>query len=202
MNFFTGKVGVTGSVTMDSTEIVQGYLLGWFWLDLISSIPYELIMLAASADRIAWGHPILVSSFQLLQIFRLVKITRIVRLAHVFGRWERSLILRHSVSAVAKYAVGVVLVSHWLACLFFFVGKSEFKAGRESWVQANDLVDGTATLSDQYVFSLYYSLTSTTTTGFGDIAAQSTRERIVAALGMVIGTGIFSFGLTSVLVIF
>lgn len=125
----------------------------------------------------------------------------------MFARWERGLLLRHSVSAVLKYLVSVLLVSHWIACLFFYVGVQEYRDGRDSWVEINNLVgvplaEGGATLSDQYVHSLYLSLTLATTTGFGDISAESSGERVVACIGMVIGTGMFSFGLTSVLVIF
>jgi hypothetical protein len=50
-----------------------------------------------------------------------------------------------------------------------------------------------ATMSVQYVTALYWSLTTMTTVGYGDISAYTTMEKIYAVVAMLIGG--FAFGL-------
>ena len=52
-NFFTGYI-VEESVVMKREKIIRRYLKGWFWIDLISSLPLEIIYLiteSALANR-------------------------------------------------------------------------------------------------------------------------------------------------------
>lgn len=64
LNFFTGTVSTTGRVSLHRQSIVWEYLTGWFTLDLVSSIPYEIIMMIAFNDQVpGWGQPVLAESF-------------------------------------------------------------------------------------------------------------------------------------------
>ena len=44
-----------------------------------------------------------------------------------------------------------------------------------------------------YTVSFYYTVTTITTVGYGDITGTNTLERYIAVLNMVIGVVIFSF---------
>jgi len=51
-------------------------------------------------------------------------------------------------------------------------------------------------LSDQYIASIYWAITTMSTIGFGDIVPVSTSERLVALVCMLLGAAIFAYGIT------
>jgi Trk-type K+ transport system membrane component len=46
---------------------------------------------------------------------------------------------------------------------------------------------------DLYITALYYTVTTITTVGYGDISAHTTTEKLLAICLMIIGAGGFSF---------
>jgi len=81
LNFFTGTVGRTGRVTLQREAVVLEYVTGWFALDLVSSVPYELILMMAYPEQVlGWSRPVLAGAATLGQVFKLIKLTRLVRL--------------------------------------------------------------------------------------------------------------------------
>lgn len=48
-----------------------------------------------------------------------------------------------------------------------------------------------------YTIGLYWTITTITTVGYGDISATNTHERIVASIIMIIGVIAFSFAIGS-----
>jgi hypothetical protein len=46
---------------------------------------------------------------------------------------------------------------------------------------------------EKYVNSIYYSLTTMTTCGYGDNHAHTTSERITSMAAMIISSGVFAF---------
>ena len=53
-------------------------------------------------------------------------------------------------------------------------------------------------LSSPYVASLYWTYTTITTVGYGDLTPKATAERLYATFIMIIGTGLFGYILASV----
>ena len=49
------------------------------------------------------------------------------------------------------------------------------------------------TRSEQYLLAFYYTVTTVTTVGYGDISASSSTERILACFSMLIGVLSFSY---------
>lgn len=70
----------------------------------------------------------------------------------------------------------------------------------ETWVVRFGIQDSTR--GRQYLASLYWSITTVLTVGYGDIHAGTNIERLISVLWMMIGVGFYSFTigtLTSVL---
>ena len=49
------------------------------------------------------------------------------------------------------------------------------------------------TAEDHYVASVYWSITTMTTVGYGDITPASTHERLYACLAMLLGATLFGY---------
>lgn len=91
------------------------------------------------------------------------------------------------------------LVAHWMACLFYIIAVKYDKYEEFGWLfvlsrQINSpfvIVNGTLTegptIPARYVSALYYTLTSLTTIGFGNIAPTTTAEKLFGCVTMLLG---------------
>ena len=129
LNFFVAyreKTEVGGAWVFDNRKIAAHYLKGWFMLDVISAVPTDTIMLAmdggASISGGGEGTPTVAA--RLLRLVRLVKLIRIVRISRIFARWQASIGLSYAVTTLVEFLLLVVIMAHWLACLWAFVGRN------------------------------------------------------------------------------
>jgi len=106
-------------------------------------------------------------------------------------------VLRHNSLLMMKFITGVVYLNHLLACIFYLIGDSEFKAGRKSWLEMDQLY--TQGPSIGYLYAFYWSLMTTTTIGYGDITPVSPWGRGFGLVAMVIGASVFAYGVTNVI---
>ena len=106
---------------------------------------------------------------------------------------------------------GTLYIAHICACGFYWVGYSVYYGSPEgseererSWLFTSSLdmkpMPGLTwdELGPPYVASLYWTYTTITTVGYGDLTPKATAERIYATIIMIIGTGIFGYILASV----
>jgi hypothetical protein len=95
----------------------------------------------------------------------------------------------------------VLLVTHAVACTWFLIG-SDFDPEdsyncrsnvnvRCSWVQEQGLEH--ATNYRQYVASLYWSFSTLTTVGYGDISAVTSGEKLYAMIMMMLGVSWYAY---------
>jgi len=90
-----------------------------------------------------------------------------------------------------------------MACIFYLIATGYDKYEPHGWLQAlgrtvgepyklkngTDDVDPTTgpTIPSKYVSALYYTLTSLTTIGFGNIAPNTTAEKLFGCITMLLG---------------
>jgi hypothetical protein len=85
-----------------------------------------------------------------------------------------------------------------LTCIWIITPQLSSQNEDESWMDSFADVDN----SELYLTSLYYTVTTMTTVGYGDINGASALERGVSILIMMVGVIAFSFAtgsLTSIL---
>ena len=109
-------------------------------------------------------------------------------------RWEKALFVSHSVSSLAKFICFVAFVSHWIACLFYGVAIEYVADGPPNWILDNNMLD--ATLGDQYIIAFYWSISTVTTIGFGDIVPTNAGERMVSVVAMIFGCAVYDLWLS------
>lgn len=56
--------------------------------------------------------------------------------------------------------------------------------------------------SDRYISSLYFSITTMVTIGYGDIHAYTSTEMIYAIFAMILASGVFGYAMNNVMVLF
>lgn len=81
-----------------------------------------------------------------------------------------------------------LILSHTVSCLFVIISSVD----EENWMTGFlEIEDYTA--FDYYTLSFYWTITTITTVGYGDISATTTAERWFCAFAMIIGVISFSF---------
>lgn len=91
---------------------------------------------------------------------------------------------------IAKFILSFMVFSHWCACAWFFVALVEDLAPY-TWVGRYDLVDEDTWT--HYLSSLYWTWSTLTTLGYGDITAGTNSERICTMVCMLFGVSFYSY---------
>jgi len=88
--------------------------------------------------------------------------------------------------------ISFILV-HIVACLWVIVASFNSPEGDYSgtWVEANGATK--FNIEELYILSLYWTVTTVTTVGYGDISGVNTLERIFCSIIMLVGVIAFSF---------
>eukprot|EP01137_Pigoraptor_chileana_P029513 Opistho-2@14839 len=180
-----------GFLETDSREMAVNYLRTHFTIDTLSVFPIEFIAFAFPGYEL-----------RVLAICRLNRLLRVYRLVAYFNRKENELNANTSLVRVVKFIVYVVVLTHWIACLFYVSG---CHSGRsltcESGSWATQLLRSNRTgvhLDDsstatRYILTLYWAVTTTTTTGYGDVVPFTNGEKVYALLVMLVGSILYGF---------
>jgi hypothetical protein len=94
---------------------------------------------------------------KMARFLRFLRLLRVFKLKQILYRIEE-LIMNDSLLSVMnlmKVIVVVVFIGHWIACLFYSVGKSELLETRDCWLTNANIQDAAPT--DAYVASLYWA---------------------------------------------
>ncbi|XP_068582784.1 potassium voltage-gated channel subfamily H member 1b [Cebidichthys violaceus] len=199
LNFHTTFVGPAGEVISDPKLIRMNYVKTWFVIDLLSCLPYDVINAFENVDE---GISSLFSSLKVVRLLRLGRVAR--KLDHYIEYGAAVLVLLVCVFGLA---------AHWLACIWFSIGDYEVidedtnSVRMDSWLfllgetvgtpyrfNASGLGhwEGGPSKDSVYITSLYFTMTSLTSIGFGNIAPNTDAEKIFAVAMMMIGSLLYA----------
>lgn len=198
-NFFTGYYDKHGTLIMEAKAIVRNYLRSsWIIPDFITSMPIALIVDASLSDDQNSHNASIVKLLRIARFVRLIRVLKAMRLMRIFNKVEElfySLAYR-SVKGIFSILFYILIFAHWAACLFHFVGMLDFQDSGDSWLTRYDI--NTQSLYDRYVASMYWSIATMITVGFGDIVPATTAERLVAIVAMLSGCVLFAYSMNTI----
>ncbi|KAI3385406.1 hypothetical protein SNEBB_009281 [Seison nebaliae] len=201
LNFHTTFVGTNGEVISDPKMIRINYLKSWFIIDLLSCLPYDVF-----------------NAFQHVQdnisrLFSSLKVVRLLRLGRVARKLDQY--LEYGAAVLLLLICLFLLIAHWFACIWYTIGYYDTHTNglKYSWIYQLSLLiacngGGNCKVSDDglihinngtqipplpsnaeaYITSLYFTMTSLVTIGFGNVAANTIAEKIFCICMMMIGS--------------
>ncbi|NXU79078.1 KCNH1 protein, partial [Oreotrochilus melanogaster] len=215
LNFHTTFVGPAGEVISDPKLIRMNYLKTWFVIDLLSCLPYDVINAFENVDEVSILVPLPSINYYLMaggsSLFSSLKVVRLLRLGRVARKLDHYIEYGAAVLVLLVCVFG--LAAHWLACIWYSIGDYEVidedtnTIRPESWLYQLGVSIGTPyrfnasgfgkweggpSKDSVYISSLYFTMTSLTSVGFGNIAPTTDGEKIFAVAMMMIGSLLYA----------
>ncbi|XP_025079540.1 potassium voltage-gated channel subfamily H member 7-like [Pomacea canaliculata] len=184
INFRTTYVE-NGEVVSDKQKIAVNYVKGWFVIDTIAAIPFDLLLFGSGTT-------------ETMKITGILKTARLLRLLRVIRRIEQ--FAEYGSAMLLLLMVTFTLIGHWLACIFYAIANME-RASLEApigWLDGlakltdspyimNDTTSGPS-IKTKYITSLYFTFTILTSIGFGNVAPNTNAEKIFSIFAMMLGS--------------
>ncbi|XP_068585388.1 potassium voltage-gated channel subfamily H member 4-like isoform X2 [Cebidichthys violaceus] len=182
LNFRTTYVSQSGQVVYEARSICIHYATTWFFVDLVAALPFDLL----------YAFNITVTS--LVHLLKTVRLLRLLRLLQKLDRYSQ-----YSAMVLTLLMSVFALLAHWMACIWYMIGRKEIETNETwdiGWLHElgkrleTPYVNSTAggpTVRSSYIAALYFTLSSLTSVGFGNVCANTDAEKIFSICTMLIG---------------
>ncbi|MBN3313811.1 KCNH4 protein, partial [Atractosteus spatula] len=184
LNFRTTYVSQSGQVVYDARSICIHYAATWFFVDLIAALPFDLL----------YAFNITVTS--LVHLLKTVRLLRLLRLLQKLDRYSQ-----YSAMVLTLLMSMFALLAHWMACIWYVIGRKEMEhhdpttwdigwlheLGKRLETPYINSTLGGPSIRSAYIASLYFTLSSLTSVGFGNVCANTDAEKIFSICTMLIG---------------
>jgi voltage-gated potassium channel len=166
IQFNTGFM-VRQQLVTDRKAIARRYLRGWFILDLIATLPFTWIF---TSSRFAGLN-------RIFRFFRLARLFKLFGSSKILNRAKNLSFVNPAFMRLFLLVFWILVAAHLIACGWIFIGgPSEFDTNGETYLEA-----------------FYWTVTTLTTIGYGDITPAEPIQFIFVIIIMLIGAAIYGF---------
>lgn len=189
-----------GILVTNRLEIFKNYLKGWFFIDFVACIPFDLIISFISPESQRASYNTLSKLIRLKnfpRLFRLSKLLVYFKDNENFPFLDNIYYFFSLSTSIIKFlnTFFTILISlHIISCLWYFTAKFD-DFGPDTWIYRHNLFD--LSTYEYYIHSLYWALVTLSTIGYGDIYAKTINERILSVFWMIVALYFLSFSISS-----
>ncbi|KAL4000627.1 leucine-rich repeats and death domain-containing protein [Sarotherodon galilaeus] len=203
INFRTTYVNSNDEVVSHPVRIAVHYFKGWFLIDMVAAIPFDLLIYRNGEETTT-----------LIGLLKTARLLRLVRVARKLDRYSE-----YGAAVLFLLMCTFALIAHWLACIWYAIGSVE-RNGSIGWLHTlgdqlgkhfnvdiqmicNLSTPGSGpSIKDKYVTALYFTFSSLTSVGFGNVSPNTNSEKIFSICVMLIGSLMYAsiFGNVSAII--
>ena len=165
-----------GICVKDEKKILQNYVKTMLFYDAISVVAYLFSFLSSEARF-----------FKIFFLFSYNNIRTIYK--NLKEQWKTG-----DFFELILLLCRLVCVCHFLACIWHAIGYYTTQDGENSWIENYSNFDW----GNRYLISMYWSITTLCTVGYGDITPKNSIEILYASLVMLLGTLMFGYNINCI----
>ncbi|XP_045743978.1 potassium voltage-gated channel subfamily H member 6 isoform X2 [Mirounga angustirostris] len=199
INFRTTYVNTNDEVVSHPRRIAVHYFKGWFLIDMVAAIPFDLLIFRTGSDE----------TTTLIGLLKTARLLRLVRVARKLDRYSE-----YGAAVLFLLMCTFALIAHWLACIWYAIGNVErpYLEPKIGWLDSlgaqlgkryngSDPASGPS-VQDKYVTALYFTFSSLTSVGFGNVSPNTNSEKVFSICVMLIGSLMYAsiFGNVSAII--
>ncbi|XP_057536545.1 potassium channel KAT3-like [Amaranthus tricolor] len=185
LTFFVAYLDTRSYLLIDDhKKIAIRYLSTWFLFDVCSTAPLQSFSLLFTDHNGALG-------FKALNMLRLWRLRRV---SSLFARLEKDIRFNYFWTRCTKLVSVTLFAVHCAGCFNYLIA-DRYPDPTKTWIGAVNPNFKSQSIWKRYITSIYWSIVTLTTTGYGDLHAENTLEMIFDIFYML-----FNLGLTSYLI--
>ena len=169
---FNSAFMVKMNLITDRKIIARRYLKSWFLWDLIAAIPFSWFLSITPSGSIART----VRFFRLGRLFKLLVSSKTLKRVHKINGTNPALM------RLFLLIFWIFVASHLIACGWIFI------EGPIVYMKTEAITNGVI-----YLEAFYWTVTTLTTIGYGDITPQTPVQFVYAIFVMLLGAAIYGF---------
>ncbi|XP_041422733.1 potassium voltage-gated channel subfamily H member 2 isoform X2 [Xenopus laevis] len=200
INFRTTYVNINEEVVSHPGKIAIHYFKGWFLIDMVAAIPFDLLIFGSGSEE----------TTTLIGLLKTARLLRLVRVARKLDRYSE-----YGAAVLFLLMCTFALIAHWLACIWYAIGNMEhydleyrpigwlYSLGVQIMKPYNSTnAKSGPSINDKYVTALYFTFSSLTSVGFGNVSPNTNSEKIFSICVMLIGSLMYAsiFGNVSAII--
>ncbi|XP_036838741.1 potassium voltage-gated channel subfamily H member 7 isoform X2 [Oncorhynchus mykiss] len=199
INFRTTYVNLNEEVVSHPAKIAIHYFKGWFLIDMVAAIPFDLLIFGSGSEE----------TTTLIGLLKTARLLRLVRVARKLDRYSE-----YGAAVLMLLMCIFALIAHWLACIWYAIGNVEkpYLEHKIGWLDNLGVSIGKRynysdpssgpSIKDKYVTALYFTFSSLTSVGFGNVSPNTNSEKIFSICVMLIGSLMYAsiFGNVSAII--
>lgn len=188
LTFNMGILRENGLVDRNRWKIAKTYAESWMLPDIaVLLLDWALVTANDTVDFMRVG--------KVVRFARVVRLVRVLRLRKLISFSAQLDDLIHSpygsaLKSMLANMFAMLVLSHFLACLWFAIGKMDPGSGYSTWVKEYEVAEAPDVMY-QYLLALHWAVTQFTPGGM-HVQPQNMSERFFAILMLISGMVIFS----------
>ncbi|KAG7526129.1 potassium voltage-gated channel subfamily H member 6-like [Solea senegalensis] len=207
INFRTTYVNSNDEVVSQSSRIAVHYFKGWFLIDMVAAIPFDLLIYRSGGEVARGGGE--GETTTLIGLLKTARLLRLVRVARKLDRYSE-----YGAAVLFLLMCTFALIAHWLACIWYAIGNAERSTSAGvGWLDTlgeqlgkpynASIAASGPSIRDKYVTALYFTFSSLTSVGFGNVSPNTNYEKIFSICVMLIGALMYAsiFGNVSAIIL-
>lgn len=181
LTFFVAYVDKATYILVDNPKMIAWrYTKRGLVFDVISTIPSELARCALPHFLQPYGY------------FNMLRLWRLRRVSAMFSRLEKDKNFSYFWVRCSKMICVTLFAVHCAACCFYLIATRQHDP-KKTWLALIYDNFHNKSLAVRYLTSVYWSITTLTTTGYGDLHATNDTEMIFDIMYMLFNLGLTAY---------